>query len=859
MVQINEGQISGITELDEDGTGEVTLNGAFVKNATGIVDITESATVPGGIPAPGTGTIWYRNDGYVIITNDSGVDTALGSGDGEGPSTTLTSDDTNVLTLSGGAGPVSGSVELAFPNITINDNTYVGENAGSSASGQDNILLGKDTAPNASGERNTVIGHGAGEYLADGFYNVIIGGYTMADGYDTADITGSSNVIIGEVTESTGSGSGNVLISANPASADQSDYVNIKNYIKVDGALEHVFIGPGAGENIAGGTNHVFIGNSAGQNVVNGSGHVFLGQNAGSDVGNSTNHIFIGNAAGQEVTGSSNIAIGTSAMNSTAGSSNIAIGTSAMINVTTGSQNVAIGHNTMASVSLGNNNIGIGTVAPAASSFNCILIGQSIITGALGGHISIGNSPTAQSIIDYGTNIQNIFFGVGHAATIKRKAAINAAGPGGPWAGGMADQSAVFGIYQDSTGYAFTDPVVRMQNSGNVGIDQFVGTATPIGSITGNPGDIYFRDSTTSSGVYVHTGSLPDNTSWSLLATSSGPVALGDALFNGNTTDGYDIVITDSSLIVSADSASDTESIVIKPGASSGGNGGDIELTTSNSSNAGDISLTTGIGTVSGGDINLTTGDAAFGNNNIRLTTGDVSSSGGNNIEFTTGTNVNTGGYFRAELGDGDSQGGYFYFEAGDGDSTQGGSFTVLCGDSAEGNGGQISMSAGDALNTAEDHPAGNVTFNAGDAVGFFSGGSVNINGGDNNAGSGDGGQILLTAGTGINGSTGDRGSVVITGSHIEVINSTAIPSGTPSGSGYMYSQAGAGKWKGSSGTVTTFGPAEPHCPSCGRDFGHEWENTRTKELLRICMPCMLDKLDAAGVDTSFAYTRELV
>lgn len=95
-------------------------------------------------------------------------------------------------------------------------------------------------------------------------------------------------------------------------------------------------------------------------------------------------------------------------------------------------------------------------------------------------------------------------------------------------------------------------------------------------------------------------------------------------------------------------------------------------------------------------------------------------------------------------------------------------------------------------------------------------------------------------------------------GYNIEVYNSTSVPSSDSSFGGYLYAEAGAGKWRGSSGTVTTFGPAEPHCPTCGRDFGHEWENKKTSEVLRICVPCMLEKLDNAGIDTSFAYTRDL-
>lgn len=75
---------------------------------------------------------------------------------------------------------------------------------------------------------------------------------------------------------------------------------------------------------------------------------------------------------------------------------------------------------------------------------------------------------------------------------------------------------------------------------------------------------------------------------------------------------------------------------------------------------------------------------------------------------------------------------------------------------------------------------------------------------------------------------------------YVEMKNALSIPGSDPSGGGYMYSQAGAGKWRGSSGTITTFGPAEPHCPDCGRDYVLEWQNKKYGHLL-ICMWCFTE------------------
>jgi hypothetical protein len=73
------------------------------------------------------------------------------------------------------------------------------------------------------------------------------------------------------------------------------------------------------------------------------------------------------------------------------------------------------------------------------------------------------------------------------------------------------------------------------------------------------------------------------------------------------------------------------------------------------------------------------------------------------------------------------------------------------------------------------------------------------------------------------------------------IANGTA-PTANPSGGGIIYASGGAGKWRGSSGTVTTFANAEPHCPQCGADFMHEWENERYG-YLAVCVNCLCAEL----------------
>lgn len=72
----------------------------------------------------------------------------------------------------------------------------------------------------------------------------------------------------------------------------------------------------------------------------------------------------------------------------------------------------------------------------------------------------------------------------------------------------------------------------------------------------------------------------------------------------------------------------------------------------------------------------------------------------------------------------------------------------------------------------------------------------------------------------------------------IGVGNAAANPTTNPASGGILYADGGAGKWRGSSGTVTTFGPAEPHCPKCGRDFVLEWKNKKYGHLI-VCVWCL--------------------
>jgi len=82
------------------------------------------------------------------------------------------------------------------------------------------------------------------------------------------------------------------------------------------------------------------------------------------------------------------------------------------------------------------------------------------------------------------------------------------------------------------------------------------------------------------------------------------------------------------------------------------------------------------------------------------------------------------------------------------------------------------------------------------------------------------------------------------------VSDATVVPDGNPASGIFTYSESGAGKARGSSGTITTWAPSEPHCPRCDSDFALQWENPKYGGTLAICAKCLVDALTKAGIST---------
>lgn len=76
----------------------------------------------------------------------------------------------------------------------------------------------------------------------------------------------------------------------------------------------------------------------------------------------------------------------------------------------------------------------------------------------------------------------------------------------------------------------------------------------------------------------------------------------------------------------------------------------------------------------------------------------------------------------------------------------------------------------------------------------------------------------------------------------IYVANRFATPTANPANGAIWWVENGASKARGSSGTVTTFAPADPHCPVCGGDFVLEQYNETTGRYLSVCWDCWAEE-----------------
>lgn len=116
---------------------------------------------------------------------------------------------------------------------------------------------------------------------------------------------------------------------------------------------------------------------------------------------------------------------------------------------------------------------------------------------------------------------------------------------------------------------------------------------------------------------------------------------------------------------------------------------------------------------------------------------------------------------------------------------------------------------------------------------------------------------IVTEAGTQFGAAAADFGDGV---GVIGIDNATTVPTTNPTGGAIWYAEGGASKARGSSGTVTTFAAAEPHCPRCGTDAGIALAvNDLFGEEIMHCKRCEKRTGNGVVVDVANIFERKKV
>lgn len=328
--------------------------------------------------------------------------------------------------------------------------------------------------------------------------------------------------------------------------------------------------------------------------------------------------------------------------------------------------------------------------------------------------------------------------------------------------------------------------LITVQN--NITIGSFTGSVT-LGATTdavvdGNNsvqiktnGNTDIWPSLQASGVLTNNGS--GVLTWETAGSGGG--SLSETLAIGNTTDGYDILLSTSD-ILTMETPGDTMNIVTPE------NG---------ASNSGSIFLNTGGGTTNNsGSIQLRSGDSANSSGIMQFYSGTVSGSGSTGDLFIfSGQNTGTGdsGGVRHTTGattSGDAGG--FDFFGGSATSGNTGDFAVVTGDSTDGDTGSINFNCGNTTNGS----GGSSLIHAGDGN---QGGFAGLLAGNSSGTDLAGGSISFYAGTG----NGVPATPLISGrGGGSVVGGSGNGSGGNSAGGLMHYYTGTGVGTGWGGTM---------------------------------------------------------
>jgi len=682
---------------------------------------------------------------------------------------------------------MAGAVSLdagATSNFTVSaGNISVGASAGNAS-----LSAGQDVDITSG----TVLDVNAGTNMdvdVAGTFDLLSGGTFSIDG------TGASNITVttGTFTVSTET-SGNLdLLAADavnitagdePAAAGNSVNVTSGSATGGNNAGGEISVIAGGGSGTGAGGTLVLNGGAGGSTAgsIGGNIDIVSGPGSASGTGTSGDIRLLSGVPGSTTGDSGSILVGTRGAGSISGNSGpLTLGTGDVNTGSSGDISIAAGDVTVSGLG------GAVTVAAGASSGNNVG-GAITLAAGNGGGTSGGGDVSI---------IAGAAPGVGAGGDITLS-------PG-------TSSSGILGAVTVRSAPASTagDIVLRLLNTGTTDdVRQYVTAASPIGNITGNPGDIAYRASGTLSTMYIHNGAVPNNTDWVQVGTGSGgggtlEVAVEDTgATDANMDQSFDWRITDADTLSFSNDAGTNNLLSLNPRAIGdlitigdvGDSAGGLEVRTARNlffdgaafdtesastriqvglhagggvANTIDFEGTSGTVQASAGDLTLQTIESE--EHVIVQTLGDLS-----NLTIQTAGNYGDIAILTADGIDLESATG---------------SISLICGDTGvgdPGNGGNVTIKAGNAAMGESDGLPGSVTITGGNAhnvgTGGFLGGKVVITGGicDDQGG----GDVTITSGAGLAGTNASAGPLVISaGASVGSVSGTdTIIKGGPAG-----------------------------------------------------------------------------
>jgi hypothetical protein len=302
---------------------------------------------------------------------------------------------------------VASGYEALYHNVQGDQNTGIGYEAlNASVNAILNTAVGYEALLHSTGNANIAVGHGAGQNITTGSFDIDIGhpafatdtkiirigdGATQTDTYLTGVIHGNGSGLTGITgLNTTGSASGNLGVGTSVLSYEPGSY---------NTALGDYALPDGSGD-----FNSAIGSYAMGATTVSGNDDVADGYAALYELSSGNDNDAIGfEALHLTSTGYDNIGIGSYALqNNTSGYENTAVGVDALQNLGAGNSNLALGAAAGTALASGDNNIYLGYAGLNTSESNVMYLGGSQTTTYMAGStVGINTTDPTAGTLDF--------------------------------------------------------------------------------------------------------------------------------------------------------------------------------------------------------------------------------------------------------------------------------------------------------------------------------------------------------------------------------------------------------------------------------------------------------------------------